>query len=123
VSLKISLNLSKIIGGNFAKKFGGKNVLTFAVLIWSLITLITPIIASSVKLLVLSRITLGLAEGVALPAIVQIFSTCVLVDERSRAFGYLIGLGSVGQTFAAIVTFFVLIFFYFNSIIAQFILI
>lgn len=33
---------------------------------------------------------------------VQIFSTCVMVDQRSRAFGYLVAFGSVGQTVAAI---------------------
>lgn len=56
---------------------------------------------------------LGIAEGVGLPAVVQIFSTCVLVDERSRAFGYLVGFGSVGQTVAAIVSKIILILFYF----------
>ena len=33
-----------------------------------------------------------------LPAVVQIFSTCVMPDQRSRAFGYLVALGSIGQT-------------------------
>jgi MFS family permease len=56
-----------------------------------------------VHLLIVSRIALGMAEGLGLPAVVQIFSTCVLVDERSRAFGYLVAFGSVGQTVAAIV--------------------
>jgi MFS family permease len=95
--------LLKIIGGSFAKKFGGKNVLTFAVFLWSLLTFLTPLFAYSVPTLIISRILLGIAEGVGLPAVVQIFSTCVLVDERSRAFGYLVGFGSVGQTVAAIV--------------------
>jgi hypothetical protein len=44
---------------------------------------------------------LGVAEGVGLPAVVQIFSTCVMVEERSRAFSYLVAFGSVGQTVAA----------------------
>lgn len=94
---------SQIIGGSFSKRFGGKNILTFAVLSWSLLTFLTPIIASSVKLLILSRIALGIAEGVGLPAVVQIFSTCVMVDQRSRAFGYLVAFGSAGQTVAAII--------------------
>lgn len=41
--------------------------------------------------------------NIGLPAVVQIFSTCVMVDQRSRAFGYLVAFGSVGQTVAAIV--------------------
>jgi MFS family permease len=79
-------------------------VLTLAVLLWSLLTFLTPLFASSVRLLIVSRIALGMAEGLGLPAVVQIFSTCILVDERSRAFGYLVAFGSVGQTVAAIVT-------------------
>lgn len=94
---------SQIIGGSFSKRFGGKNVLTFAVFLWSLVTFLTPLFAYSVSTLIMSRILLGIAEGVGLPAVVQIFSTCVLVDERSRAFGYLVGFGSVGQTVAAII--------------------
>jgi len=93
---------SQIIGGSFSKRFGGKNVLTFAVLLWSLLTLFTPLIASSINMLIFSRILLGISEGVGLPAVVQIFSTCVMVEERSRAFGYLVAFGSVGQTVAAV---------------------
>lgn len=93
---------SQIIGGSFSKRFGGKNVLTFAVLLWSLLTFLTPLFASSVVVLIISRIMLGVAEGVGLPAVVQIFSTCVMVEERSRAFSYLVAFGSIGQTVAAI---------------------
>lgn len=94
---------SQIIGGSFSKKFGGKNMLTLSVLLWSFITLLTPMISSSVNMLIFSRILLGVAEGVGLPAVVQIFSTCVMPDQRSRAFGYLVALGSIGQTVAAII--------------------
>lgn len=78
-------------------------MLTLSVLLWSFITLLTPMISSSVNMLIFSRILLGVAEGVGLPAVVQIFSTCVMPDQRSRAFGYLVALGSIGQTVAAIV--------------------
>jgi hypothetical protein len=39
----------------------------------------------------------------ALPTIFHIFSNYVPMEERSRSFSYLIALGSVGQTFAAVV--------------------
>ena len=39
----------------------------------------------------------------ALPTIFHIFSNYVPMEERSRSFSYLIALGSVGQTFAALV--------------------
>lgn len=94
---------SQILGGSFSKRFGGKNMLTISVLLWSFITLLTPLISSSVNLLIFSRVLLGISEGVGLPAVVQIFSTCVMPDQRSRAFGYLVALGSIGQTVAAII--------------------
>jgi len=40
-----------------------------------------------------------------LPTIFHIFAHTVPVEERSRAFGYLVALGSVGQTVAAVVCF------------------
>lgn len=40
-----------------------------------------------------------------LPTIFHIFAHTVPVEERSRAFGYLVALGSVGQTVAAVVSF------------------
>ncbi len=39
-------------------------MLTFAVLLWSLLTFLTPIFGSSIKILIMSRIALGMAEGV-----------------------------------------------------------
>jgi MFS family permease len=58
--------INKIIGGSFAKRFGGKNVLTLAVFTWSLLTFLTPLFASSVGTLILSRIALGVAEGLGI---------------------------------------------------------
>jgi hypothetical protein len=40
-----------------------------------------------------------------LPTIFHIFAHTIPVEERSRAFGYLVALGSVGQTIAAVVSF------------------
>ncbi|CAF1105709.1 unnamed protein product [Rotaria sordida] len=87
----------------FVKRFGTKTVLAFAVFTWSLVTFITPFIAPWPLLLICSRITLGFGEGLALPTIFHIFSNYVPMEERSRSFSYLIALGSVGQTFAAVI--------------------
>ena len=103
----------------FVKRFGTKSVLAFAVFAWSLLTFTTPFLAPLPVLLICSRIILGFGEGLgkkkngikgknlfsflALPTIFHIFSSHVSVDERSRSFSYLIALGSVGQTFAAVV--------------------
>lgn len=52
-----------MFGANAASRFGGKVVLTFAVFLWSLSTLLTPFIASSAYLLIAARVVLGLGEG------------------------------------------------------------
>lgn len=94
---------SQLFTPMFVKRFGPKNVLTFAVFTWSLVTFATPFLAPAPLLLVCSRIGLGFGEGLALPTVFHIFSNHVPMEERSRAFSYLIALGSVGQTFAAVV--------------------
>ena len=43
------------------------------------------------------------AYVLGLPTVFHIFAHTVPVEERSRAFGYLVAAGSVGQTVAALV--------------------
>ena len=52
-----------MIGGSGAKKYGGKNILTLAVTLWSLSTFITPVFASSIYALIALRVLLGIGEG------------------------------------------------------------
>lgn len=52
-----------MIGASAAKKYGGKNVLTLAVSMWSLSTLITPYFARSIYALIFLRVLLGIGEG------------------------------------------------------------
>ena len=93
---------SQVVGAPAASKFGGKRVLTFAVLLWSISTIITPFVADDIKSLVVLRVILGLGEGLCLPTIFTIFAHSIPVQERSRAFSYLIGSGTIGQTLAAL---------------------
>lgn len=53
----------KIIGGSTASRFGCKTVLMFAVMLWSISTVMTPLVAQSVPLLIACRVVLGLGEG------------------------------------------------------------
>ncbi|XP_054162622.1 uncharacterized protein LOC128960536 [Oppia nitens] len=94
---------SQVIGATAATKFGGKTVLTSAVFLWSVSTLITPLVASRLDLLIICRVVLGLGEGLGLPTIFHIFAYSVPVPERSRAFGYLVASGTIGQTVAALI--------------------
>ncbi|XP_035699588.1 sialin-like [Branchiostoma floridae] len=98
---------SQVIGGSAARRWGGKWVLGFAVAVWSLIvhlaTFFTPTFARTLYGLIFARICLGFAEGLGLPTIFHIFANTVPMEERSRAFGYLVASGSIGQTLASVV--------------------
>ncbi|XP_034944346.1 sodium-dependent phosphate transport protein 1, chloroplastic-like [Chelonus insularis] len=94
---------SQIIGANTANKFGCKTVLMSAVLLWSVSTVITPLLAHSIPLLITCRVILGLGEGLGLPVIFHLFAHSVPPEERSRAFGYLVAAGSVGQVVASVI--------------------
>lgn len=94
---------SQVIGGNFSKRYGGKFVLAAAVFMWSLSTFITPFLSFSINSLILLRFLLGIAEGFGLPTMFHIFAHTVPLEERSRAFGYLVGFGSIGQTCATLI--------------------
>ncbi|XP_060560483.1 uncharacterized protein LOC132720372 [Ruditapes philippinarum] len=94
---------SQVIGASATKKYGGKNVLTISVLLWSLSTFLVPLFAHSIYSLTLARVILGLGEGLGLPTVFHIFSHGIPSEERSRAFGYLVAFGSIGQTVASVI--------------------
>lgn len=54
---------SQIIGGCAASRFGGKSVLVFAVLLWSISTVVTPLLVTSIPALLFCRALLGFGEG------------------------------------------------------------
>lgn len=75
--------LSGVPGGYLADRFGGKRVLTVASIFWSIFTLLTPTAArSSYASLLLIRILLGLAEGMAWPAIHSL--VCTSTDSYTQ---------------------------------------
>lgn len=78
--------LTQIPGGYLADKYGGKHVLAAGVVMWSVMTFITPIAASSnLAVLLLARALLGVGEGVAMPAMNNIISKWVPERERARS--------------------------------------
>jgi MFS family permease len=67
--------LFQVISGSLAQRFGGKRVLTVAVMWWSLCALLTPLAATaSLALLIAARIGLGVGEAAVLPACYDLFS-------------------------------------------------
>eukprot|EP00741_Cyanophora_paradoxa_P007706 tig00001187_g7455.t1 len=78
--------LTQTPGGALADRFGGRLVLGMGVLWWSIFTAVVPWASQkAVWLLLLSRVFVGLGEGVAPPAITNLLSKWVPVRERSRA--------------------------------------
>ena len=70
--------LTQVLGGVWADKYGGKKVLGFGVIWWSIATAITPVAArlGLVPLLVV-RACMGIGEGVAMPAMNNMLSRWV----------------------------------------------
>ncbi|KAF3441511.1 hypothetical protein FNV43_RR15425 [Rhamnella rubrinervis] len=78
--------LTQIVGGIWADKIGGKLVLGFGVVWWSIATVLTPIAARiGLPFLLVMRAFMGIGEGVAMPAMNNIISKWIPVSERSRS--------------------------------------
>ncbi|XP_010275629.1 PREDICTED: ascorbate transporter, chloroplastic-like isoform X2 [Nelumbo nucifera] len=78
--------LTQIVGGIWADKIGGKFVLGFGVVWWSVATVLTPVAARiGLPFLLIMRALMGIGEGVAMPAMNNILSKWIPVSERSRA--------------------------------------
>ncbi|KAI3449201.1 hypothetical protein Pfo_005866 [Paulownia fortunei] len=78
--------LTQIVGGIWADKIGGKLVLGFGVVWWSVATVLTPIAARvGLPFLLVMRAFMGIGEGVAMPAMNNLLSKWIPVSERSRS--------------------------------------
>ncbi|CAI9764851.1 unnamed protein product [Fraxinus pennsylvanica] len=78
--------LTQIVGGIWADKIGGKLVLGFGVVWWSVATILTPIAARiGLPCLLVMRAFMGIGEGVAMPAMNNLLSKWIPVSERSRS--------------------------------------
>ena len=59
----------------WADRFGGKRVLGFGVIWWSIATAMTPIAAKmGLPVLLAARACMGVGEGVAMPAMTNLLS-------------------------------------------------
>ncbi|KAI9297161.1 MFS general substrate transporter [Neoconidiobolus thromboides FSU 785] len=96
--------ITQILGGILADKYGGKSILIFAGLSWTIFTLITPLFSSwGVGGLCLIRILLGLGEGVSFPASHSIISKWALKNQRSTAVSILTSFSYAGSPLAALI--------------------
>jgi ACS family sodium-dependent inorganic phosphate cotransporter len=67
--------LTQVLGGIWADRFGGKLVLGFGVVWWSIATALTPLAAQmGLPALLAARALMGIGEGVAMPAMNNLLS-------------------------------------------------
>ncbi|CAG9464222.1 unnamed protein product [Pedinophyceae sp. YPF-701] len=82
--------LTQVAGGVLADRIGGKSVLGFGVMWWSLATVVTPIAAQAgLWPLLAVRAMMGVGEGVALPAMNAMVSKWVPCQERARSLAFI----------------------------------
>ncbi|PKA56582.1 putative anion transporter 6, chloroplastic [Apostasia shenzhenica] len=89
--------LSQLPGGWISKIFGGRKVLEVGVLSWSLATILVPIVSGFMPGLILSRILVGIGEGVSPSAATDLIARSIPLQERSRAVAFVFGGLSVGS--------------------------
>ncbi|KAG8495677.1 hypothetical protein CXB51_013455 [Gossypium anomalum] len=91
--------LSQLPGGWLSKLFGGRKVLEIGVLAWSLATALVPVLAGFMPGLLLSRVLVGIGEGVSPSAATDLIARHVSIplEERSRAVSFVFGGLSVGS--------------------------
>ena len=78
--------LFMFMAGLLASRFGGKRVLGFSVLAWSIFTLMTPLAAAlSFFALLVARIGMGIGEAAMFPAAFELFGRWAPPAERARA--------------------------------------
>ena len=104
-SFFIGYMIFQVPSGYLANRYGGKIILGVAVLWWSLFTILTPVAAStSLPLLIVVRIMMGLGEAAMFPSAYNLFGHWVPLTERSRAVSLLLSGAPIGTVFALATT-------------------
>jgi len=104
-SFFIGYMAAQILGGVLADKYGGKRVLLWSLVAWSVFTLLTPVAASASFLaLILVRIGLGLGEAPLSPAVLSLFGRWIPENERSRSVAIYSSAAIAGTIAALLVT-------------------
>ncbi|XP_038606312.1 solute carrier family 17 member 9 isoform X1 [Tachyglossus aculeatus] len=89
--------LTQIIGGHLGDRIGGEKVILLSASAWGLITALTPLLShlsnAHLVLMTLSRILMGLLQGVYFPALTSLLSLKVRESERSFTYST-VGAGS-----------------------------
>ncbi|CAL1545000.1 unnamed protein product [Lymnaea stagnalis] len=99
--------MTQFLGGYLSDRIGGEVVLPIAACMWSIITFWTPQLAylstdkhTSLHIVVLSRVALGIAQGFHFPGMTSIISRKVLEHQRS----FLYSVVASGSHFGTLLT-------------------
>lgn len=93
--------LTQVVGGGLADKYGGKLVLAGGVALWSAFTAITPgAAAAGTTALLVTRVLLGVGEGVAFPAIHSLIPRHVPLPWQSTVVGVVTAAAYAGTALA-----------------------
>ena len=88
-SFYIGYMITMIIGGYIADKYGGKKVLGYCLIIWSIFTIITPFFTYlGLWWLLFIRVLMGLGEGITFPSWHAIYARWIPFKERTRAVAF-----------------------------------
>lgn len=77
--------VSQIPGGWAAQKIGGRRVLLFSFIFWSLTCALVPLDPSRVYWLVIARLLVGVSQGFIFPSLHTVLAQWVPPHERSRS--------------------------------------
>lgn len=103
-ALNIGIVLTQIPAGRLAERYGGKWLCFTGILVSGLVNVLTPISAQFLGLMVLTRIILGMAQGLIFPSCVDIIFTWLGRSNSAVMLG-LLSLGAyVGSIFTTLVT-------------------
>ena len=94
---------TQVLGGYMADKIGGDKVLCLSVFVWGSITLLTPQIAhlklhfvSALGILTITRILLGISQGVHYPSMMSLIAKKISESERSLPNGIITSAANFG---------------------------
>ena len=100
-SFYIGYMITMIVGGYIADKYGGKKVLGYCLIIWSIFTIITPFFAYlGIWWLLFIRVLMGLGEGITFPSWHAIYARWIPFKERTRAVAFTNSGIAAGTMFA-----------------------
>ena len=88
-SFYLGYMLTMALGGYLSDRFGGKRVLGWGVVLWSIFTILTPLAAhNGFFALFFIRILMGIGEGVTFPAWHSLYARWIPFKERTRAIAF-----------------------------------